>query len=1052
MSSNTHIFSLFLISWMFFNFSSLQSASGRINHTAPAAAQQRQPVTQRPAPQLNKAPGAQQSAAPAADENATLQGRWAKGPTLSVAVGSENDVYFGDGAEFVSATISSSGAISKNGSVVLPGPPNDIEVSSDGNYAYVAMGYEGVAVVDIRSASGPQLVNVLTRPDEPFEAKAVSQWDDRLYIAAGYQGLLEARIFNADSIVFGGVYKYDGCVINDVTARNDTLFTASNNNALEMLYYSGGQFHLLNQVNYNKYTDSYQSQTPFASSVFWQHDSLFVADSWTGLFFFTVEDTALTFSGVGLGACTHVAAKGDYVYTTDYYKVNVLFNGEGKPMYRDSRDVPTSMQLAIWQDYVLVAGKSRGLYTFDISDPLSFNDGDFFATSSLTYDVFQRGYYLYRITPVNTLDIISVFNPADPHTVAQLELGSADEEAHKIYVDGDTAFVYSYNFKTGASTLHFIDVSDPSAPQLLTSWSYPSATNSFYDIVPNGKVLYAAMGADIVAIDFSDLANIHETGHVTTSGWAEDLAVQGNYLFTASEDAGMCVIDISNPASPQEKTTFRESDMDYYTAIRIQGDYAYIADSWVGLKIINISNPLAPVLSGSFTDVSGDFYADRVAVSGNYAYTQGAWGEVLFINIGDPAHPRLAGSYHVSGVSTLSAYSRMVYIGETTNGIYAVSNDNPDALLPCHYAGEVSGEWTCTTIYLEGDVTIPAGDTLRISESVEKVAVLGPYQIKVQGVLLAGGPENDVVDLNGEYILFQGNNWHGIYFNNLNETGAGTSVIENCRFDYADKMDMSYQGGGAIALYNSDKVIIRNSVFYRNTARLGGAIYMEDSNPVIENCYFEINGRGGVNTSEIYSEGGGAMFIKHSAPYLHRLQFYENGAHSGGAMVIDGCSPTLSNALFVRNISDGLAGCVAVTSDNMNPASPKFVNITSVENEAVSGGTFQLMGPQTHPEIINSVLYDNAKPEIYINDGTPTVTYSLVDSAGTESWFGQGCLEGNPRFEIYGDRYHLESTACGDAYQSIAIDAGHPDSVDTYLDVGRTLNANNQRTNELRPN
>ncbi len=975
------------------------------------------------------------------DENATLLGRWAKGPTFAVSATEDGHVYFGDGAEFVSASINSSGVLSELGRLILPGAPKDIEISSSGNYAYVAVGYQGVAVVDIRSLSEPQLIYVLDRKDDPFEAKAVALSDSRLFIATGSDGVIEADIYQPDSIVFGGVYKYDNCFIEDVTVNEEGLiFTASNFKALEMLRYAAGSFTLVNHRNYNKHTVNYQNQTPLALSLVLQNDSLFVGDGWSGIFFFTYEDTVLTFRGHGAGACRNIAVKGDYIYTTDFYNVNVLFNDSGSLVFKDSKKVKTSMQLAIRKNFIIVASKSEGVYTYDVSTPGAFIDADFYATSSLTYDVFQQGYYLYRITPVNTLDVIVVQNPADPHTAGHLDLGGDNEEAHKIYIQGDTAFVYSYDYMSGESRIYFIDVSDPSEPQKLASWTYPSTGTSLYDIAARGKYLYAAVNQDVLVIDFSDLANVHETGRVTTSGWIEDLAVQGNYLYTASEDQGMSVVDVSDSAHPAEKATFRQSDLDYYVQIRVQDRYAYAANSYNGLTVIDISTPEAPVLAGTFTQAEGDFNASQLAVSGNYAYIDRGWGEVIFLNISNPASPQLKGAYNVSNLTGLTAYSRMVYPADSYTGLYAVSNDNPDASLPCHFAGEVSGEWNCETIYLEGDVTIPAGDTLRISESVEKVVALGPYQIKVEGVLLAIGPQNDRTDLNGNRILFTGSDWHGVYFNNLNGSGQGTSIIENCRFDYADKMDMSYQGGGAVAIYNSDNVIVRHSVFYKNVARLGGAIYIEDSNPVIEDCYFEINGRGGMNNSELITEGGGAMFIKHSNPNLHRLRFTKNGSQSGGALVIDGCSPKLSNVLFDANISSGLAGAVVVLSDVSNPAAPEFVNMTAAENEALAGGTFQLRGSQTNPQIINSILYGNSKPEIYIDDGTPTVTFSIVDSAASKSWFGTGCLTDDPLFDESGAiNYHLKSTACGNGLNSPAIDAGHPDSVDTYLDCSAGL-------------
>ena len=972
------------------------------------------------------------------NEKATLQGRWAKGPTFAVASTEDGHVYFGDGTELVCATINNSGNISDQGRVTLPGAPEDIEILSSGDYAYVAMGSQGLAVVDIRSASNPQLVNVLTGDANNFEAKGAAVAGNHLYIAAGGSGLWEATIYQPDSIEFGGNYKYDNCYFNDVAARNDTVFIASGFKALEMLRYANGQFTLLNRVNYNKYTDNYQNQTPMANSVFLQHDSLFVADSWTGLFFFTVQDTALNFSGFSAGAASFVTARGTHVYSTDYSNVYLFSSNNGTPAFRDFKPAPTSKRLTVWKNWVIVASKSHGVYTFQDDNGATLNDGAFFATSSLTYDLFQQGYYLYRTTPINTLDIISVSNPADPHTVGHLDLGGNNVEAEKIYVQGDTALVFSYDFTNGYALLNFIDVSDRSDPQLLKSWQFPTAGSFFSTIAFSGKILYAALNQDVVAIDFSDLNNIHETGRLTTAGWIEDLTVQGNYVYTASEDQGMSVVDVSDPAHPAEKATFRQSASDYYVKIHVQDHFAYIGNNYNGLMIIDISNPEAPALAGTFTQADGDFNADQLAVSGNYVYIQRGWGEIIFLNVSNPADPQLKGVYYSNGANGLTANSRMVFISESYSGIFAVSNDNPDALADCHVIGEVSGEWTCAKIYLEGDVVIPAGDTLRITDSVERVFALGPYQIKVEGVLIAKGPEDNNLSLSGNFIYFGGNKWHGIYFNNLNNGTEGTSIIENCRFDNADKMGMDYQGGGAIAIYNSDRVVVRHCVFYRNRARLGGAMYIENASPKIEDCRFEFNGRGGTN---IYTEGGGAMYIRNANPYLHRLRFTENGAQSGGAMVIDGCSPMLSNILFDQNISTGLAGAVAITSDISNPAHPRFVNVTIADNEAANGGgALQLMGPDTKPEIINSILFANAKPEIYINGGVPAVTYSIVDSAGSENWFGAGCLTDNPNFDESGEiNYRLKSTACGNGLNSPAIDAGHPDSVDTFLDCSAGL-------------
>ncbi len=419
----------------------------------------------------------------------------------------------------------------------------------------------------------------------------------------------------------------------------------------------------------------------------------------------------------------------------------------------------------------------------------------------------------------------------------------------------------------------------------------------------------------------------------------------------------------------------------------------------------------------------------RDAENGDYHLQSTACGynsDSPAIDAGHPAISDLVLDCATAGLGTLA--SDMGAYGGADNW-WDRTSSNP----PCYFSGEVSGVWDCDTIHVNGDILIPQDETLEITDNVKKVFFTGPYQIKVEGALLAHGPENGFNGLNGDYILFTGNGWHGIYFSNLNGTGQQASVIENCRFDNADKMDMTYQGGGAIAIYNSDSVIVKHSVFYQNKAKYGGAMYVENSNAVIEDCYFANNG---YYTNSIQTEAGGALFIKDSNPFLRKLQFVENKTtNGGGAIEFVNSSPTLSNILAVKNLTEGFGGAFRLADG----ASPKFVNATVSDNSASHGGAFYLNTGST-PEIINSIFYGDTKPEFYLGGGTPTVTYSLVDSASTESWFGTGCLDENPQFKMtVGNYYYLSTMACGDGVNSPAIDAGHPDSLDAVIDCQQGL-------------
>ncbi|MCK5907954.1 MAG: T9SS type A sorting domain-containing protein, partial [Flavobacteriales bacterium] len=288
------------------------------------------------------------------------------------------------------------------------------------------------------------------------------------------------------------------------------------------------------------------------------------------------------------------------------------------------------------------------------------------------------------------------------------------------------------------------------------------------------------------------------------------------------------------------------------------------------------------------------------------------------------------------------------------------------------------------------------------------------------------------------------NNWKGIYFNNLNNTEVGTSIIENCRFDYANKMDMDYQGGGAIAIYNSDNVVIKHSLFYANSARYGGAMYIEDSDPHIEDCYFELNGKEIGQTSSVVTTAGGALYIRKSNPFLHKLQFINNYSISGGgAVVVDNSSFTISNVLFAKNETEGMGGAIEVLS-NINSSLLKVVNMTSVDNVSKNngGGTFHIHGDNTELEVVNSIMYGNTKVEVFNEGKTPIVTYSIIDGASSEVYFGEGCLDVDP-YLVTGTVYRLANNSCnysnGSNDISPAIDAGHPDSLDVKLDCKEGL-------------
>ena len=120
---------------------------------------------------------------------------------------------------------------------------------------------------------------------------------------------------------------------------------------------------------------------------------------------------------------------------------------------------------------------------------------------------------------------------------------------------------------------------------------------------------------------------LHWMGGLDTLSDAQDVAISGSHAYVADWDAGLQVIDIADPASPQ--LVGGVDTPGYAYGVAISGSHAYVADGPPGgLQVIDITAPASPQLVGS-VDTPGA--ACGVAISGSHAYVvdRGAGLQVL---------------------------------------------------------------------------------------------------------------------------------------------------------------------------------------------------------------------------------------------------------------------------------------------------------------------------------------------------------------------------------------------------------------------------------------
>jgi len=174
-------------------------------------------------------------------------------------------------------------------------------------------------------------------------------------------------------------------------------------------------------------------------------------------------------------------------------------------------------------------------------------------------------------------------------------------------------------------------------------------------------------GAGLKVIDISDPSSPQIAGSVDIDSWAEGVYVFGSYAYVADGGAGLKVIDISDPSSPQIAGSV---DTDGWAfGVYVFDSYAYVADGGAGLKVIDISDPTSPQVAGSLdTD-----WAKSVYVSGSYAYVADGEAGLKVIDISDPTSPQVVADVDTDDIAYgVYVFDSYAYVADYYKGLKVI--------------------------------------------------------------------------------------------------------------------------------------------------------------------------------------------------------------------------------------------------------------------------------------------------------------------------------------------------------------------------------------------
>lgn len=192
-------------------------------------------------------------------------------------------------------------------------------------------------------------------------------------------------------------------------------------------------------------------------------------------------------------------------------------------------------------------------------------------------------------------------------------------------------------------------------------------------------------------------------------------------------------------------------------------------------------------------------------------------------------------------------------------------------------------------ILVDCDLTVNNNVSLTIQPGT-KIRFAGSYKLKVNGRIHAVGTPGSPIIFSA---VFPTGGWKGIRFE-YTSSANDSSVFEYCVFrdGYAKGTGLNANGGGML-VKNCNKLKLFNCVFSNNRANLGGALFVEDCNPVVNNCLF-------VNNEANY--GGGLYANPYNNWQINNNTFTHNHAiYNGGGVYVYGSKTLIFNSIVYGN-------------------------------------------------------------------------------------------------------------------------------------------------------
>jgi hypothetical protein len=360
----------------------------------------------------------------------------------------------------------------------------------------------------------------------------------------------------------------------------------------------------------------------FATGVFVEGDFAYVANFFDGLKILDVTTPSAPELarevGISAGDAQGVYVLGSYAYVahTNGFAIVDL----STYIVLTNHDTPTTVnQVFVAQSgaftYAYITVTDEGFLIVNVTNPNSpMEEGrnDIYSVSLNPRDVFVSEPYAYITDHYQGLIAFNISDKTDPRAPTAYPMAVSDYYLG-VMISGDYAFITVEDIDEQAG-LAMVDVSDPENP--VFHMTYQTEGNAGIVFIENEHAFLTAQEFGLIIISVSGVPPSPSTrGDWRTGYWPRESYKDGNYLYVADGEAGLEILDVSDPENPFVAAYYdTESEC---IAVYVEGGSAYIADGNGGLLVIDVGIPTNPQEDWSLPT---EGFANDVDVQNQYAY------------------------------------------------------------------------------------------------------------------------------------------------------------------------------------------------------------------------------------------------------------------------------------------------------------------------------------------------------------------------------------------------------------------------------------------------